>query len=227
MVISKPEIQKTSDGLIYQVRISDSALPEKLWYKVNNKYGDFVSGLSDAALAGLFIPAMQQGENITLEGDVSEELLFHINHDVQSIYGIYLPWLKKIRVEASPENEKTTPSSNVATGFSGGIDSFYTLSEHHYPEKVSQGFRLTHLLYNNVGSHGDGQIRLCRERYFRLKKLTKKLGLPFIVVDSNLDEFYKGFTFLQTHTPRDASVGLLLQNGLGKYLYSSSINYPN
>jgi len=83
MVISKPEIQKTSDGLIYQVRISDSVLPEKLWYKVNNKYGDFVSGLSDAALAGLFIPAMQQGENITLEGDVSEELLFHINHDLQ------------------------------------------------------------------------------------------------------------------------------------------------
>ena len=227
MIISRPEIKKTPDGLIYQVRIRDSSLPDKLWYKVNNQYADFVSEASDAALAGLFIPAMQQGENIFVEGNVSEDLLFHINNDVQSIYGIYLPWLKKIRVEAVSLHREVAGSSNVAAGFSGGIDSFYTLATHFYEKDVLPGYRLTHLLYNNVGSHGGGRDRLCRQRYFRLKKLTKKLDLPFVVVDSNLDDFYKGFTFLQTHTPRDASVGLLLQNGLGKFLYSSSINYPH
>ena len=170
---------------------------------------------------------MHYGEDIIIKGKVSENLLFHINNDFQAIYGIFHPHLKKVTVHADTTYNKSVISENVATGFSGGIDSFYTLGDHYYHENVPAGFRVTHLLYNNVGSHGGGGERLCAQKYQRLKNLAIKLGLPFIAVNSNLQEFYKDFSFIQTHTPRDASVGLLLQKGIGKYLYSSSVNYQH
>ncbi|MFO7977780.1 MAG: hypothetical protein R6U64_03905, partial [Bacteroidales bacterium] len=178
-----------------------------------------------APLVAMLFPAMTYGEDIIVEGSVSENLLFNINNDIQTIYSIFLPHLKRIRIHADQVYNHSHQTDNVASGFSGGIDSFYTLSQHFYSREVSPGFRITHLLYNNVGSHGQAGEALWRKRYHRLKRLPDKYGIPFIGVNSNLEMFYQDYSFLQSHTPRDASVALLLQNGLGKYLYSSSINY--
>jgi hypothetical protein len=46
-----------------------------------------------------------------------------------------------------------------------------------------------------------------------------------IAVNSNVADFYDGFTFQQTHTPRNASVALLLQAGIGRFLYASGYDY--
>ncbi len=49
------------------------------------------------------------------------------------------------------------------------------------------------------------------------------MGLPLVAVDSNLDECYSpGLRFQQTHTFRNASVALLLQAGIGRFLYAST-----
>ena len=225
MILSTPTIKKTKDGVVYEVRITDSAYPDRIWYQVKERFGDFLSDTLDAALAALIIPAMHKGEDIILKGKVAESLLFHINNDVQTIYGVFHPHLKKITVHADEVYSEARQTANVATGFSGGVDTFYTMANHYYAENISPGFKITHLLYNNVGSHGGGGEGLCAERYHRLKLLPRRLDIPFIVVNTNLSGFYKYYSFIQTHTPRDASVGLVLQNGLGKYLYSSSINY--
>ncbi len=225
MILSSPQIKKTKDGVVYEVHISDSSYPDRIWYQVKDRFGDFLSDTLDAALVALIIPAMHRKEDIILRGKVAESLLFHINNDVQAIYSIFHPHLIKITVHADHVYNQATQTANVATGFSGGVDSFHTLENHYYAENISPGFKITHLLYNNVGSHGGGGEGLCAERYHRLKILPRRLGIPFIVVNTNLNEFYKDYSFIQSHTPRDASVGLALQNGLGKYLYSSSINY--
>jgi hypothetical protein len=48
------------------------------------------------------------------------------------------------------------------------------------------------------------------------------------MVNSNVDAFYgKGLGNQQTHTLRNASVALLLQGGIGRYLYASSYNFKN
>lgn len=227
MHITRPELTETREGITYQVKLTATDYPGKLWYEVRGPYQDFVSGTSDAALAALLIPAMQRGEDIYLEGEVCSSLLFEANNDLQALFRIFHPKLKPIRIQAEGVYNHSQMAENVATGFSGGIDSFFTLSEHFYREDVAPEYRITHLLYNNVGSHGGGGQRLWAERYQRLKRLPEKLGLPFIAVNSNQQEFYPTFSFIQTHTPRDASVGLLLQKGIGKYLYSSSINYPH
>ncbi len=226
MIIKKPAIKIHQDKILYEVAVTTEApFPNKLWYQIDIGFGDFISETSDAPLLALLIPAMTYGEDIIVEGSVSENLLFNLNNDVQVIYSIFHPHLKKINIHAQRVYSHSYPSGNVASGFSGGIDSFYTLSQHFYPQEVSPGFRITHLLYNNVGSHGRAGEALWKKRFKRLKKLPDKYGIPFIGVNSNLSQFYRDYSFIQSHTPRDASVALLLQNGLGKYLYSSSINY--
>jgi hypothetical protein len=225
MFLNKPELKISDDQLTYTVNVTLPGLPEKLWYKVSSRYKDFVSDSLDAAVTALLIPAMQAGEDIIVKGKISDSLLYNLNNDVQSILSILHPQLKIIKIKADNVESSSPRSEHVATGFSGGVDSFCTLARNFYPDDVSPGYRITHLLYNNVGSHGQAGEALWAKRYHHLKRLPEKYGIPFIAVNSNLEEFYRDYSFISTHTPRDASVGLLLQNGIGRYLYSSSVNY--
>jgi hypothetical protein len=118
-------------------------------------------------------------------------------------------------------------AAGVATGFSGGIDSYCVLADHYFPLTPSS-CKITHLLFNNVGSHGKGGEALFRRRLNRLLPIAERIGLPLLIVDSNLDTFYRpSFKFHKTHTPRNASVALLLQGGLGRYMYASSYSFSD
>ena len=62
--------------------------------------------------------------------------------------------LKPIKVTAAATDDGGCPAPRaVGTGFSGGIDSFATIYEHH-EKPAPEGFKLTHLFFFNVGAHG-------------------------------------------------------------------------
>lgn len=134
------------------------------------------------------------------------------------------------QVSIYPENvicEQGKSASGVATGFSGGIDSYCALADHYFSD-IPKRFKVTHLLFNNVGSHGSGGEQLFRKRFERLIPTAELIGLPFLRIDSNLDLFYGNkLEFQQTHTLRNVSVALLLQGGVGRYLYASTYKYSD
>lgn len=226
MEISRPEIIKENGELIYRVRIRSGGETRDLWFKLEEQYGDMVTDFSDAPLVGLLIPAMARGEDIRIEGKLSEKLLYDLSGPLQHLLQIVIPSLRKVKISASEihgGDRKKGPG--VAAGFSGGIDSFCLLGDHYYSD-VPSGFKVTHLLFYNVGSHGANNEKLFRERYARLKPLTERIGLPFVWIDSNLASFYpKAYDFLQTHSIRNVSAALLLQNGIRRYLFASGYNY--
>lgn len=227
MILSAPIIKKNDSKVTYSVQVSKSKLPDLLWFEVDEKFGDYVSSSLDAALVALIIPAMYNGEDIVLKGKVSEDLVFQLNHDLQTVLLLFLPKLRRIQIYPEGFYDLVSDSSNVATGFSGGVDTFYTMAEHFYSNTVSEGYKVNHFFYNNVGAHGIAGQRLWLQKFHHLKKLPEKLNVPIIGVNSNLQDFFPNFRFIDTHTLRDASVGLLLQNGIGKYLYSSSIHFDH
>src|SRR4028118_737543 len=203
MKISKPELAK-QDNFQYRVRVSFSEGTETLWYSLGEEYADLVSDRSDAPLVALLIRAMACGEDIHLDGTISERLYYNLSRSYQHVLRAVIPSLRLINIYPDNVQPATQRASGVATGFSGGIDSFSVLADHHYTD-VPTGFRLTHLLYNNVGSHEKGGSRLFRERYEHIRPTAERIGLPFIAVDTNVSAFYSGFKFQQTHTPRNAS----------------------
>ncbi|WP_414552124.1 hypothetical protein [Anabaena sp. CCY 0017] len=228
MKIGNPEVIKEDKSLLYRVDVSFSEGDQTLWYSLDADYADLVSERSDAALVALLIPAMASGEDIHLSGTISEKLYYNLSDTYQRVLQLIIPSLRFIKIYPSDVQPASQKAAGVASGFSAGIDSFSLLADHHYKKDVPTGFRVTHLIYNNVGSHGGGAERLFRERYARLKPFVEEqLGLPFIAINSNLNSFYKGYNFQQTHTPRNTSVALMLQGGIGRFMYASAYTYSD
>lgn len=237
MKISKPQIIHDNKQITYQVNVNSTKGSKVLWYSLNESYENLLSDSSDPYLVGLLIPAMSVGEDIYVEGGVSERLLYNLSGPLQKILQHIIPSLRHINIyPAELYSSTNNRSPGVATGFSGGIDSFSVLADHHY-SAVLEGFKITHLIFNNVGS-GGGDEQLNLKRYNRLLPVTNRLGLPFVRINSNLNSFYIDYKenirspktrglFQQTHTLRNASVALLLQSGIGRYMYASSAKYKD
>ncbi|PMM03812.1 hypothetical protein BCT61_17535 [Vibrio breoganii] len=227
MIISQPRKTKKNGLIFYSVTVEDNSQKKDLWYSVDECYEELLTDFLDPFLVALIIPAMSEGENIHLKGRVSKKLLFNSSHPLQELLKVLIPSLKSIEIKADEEIISSKyKGSGVATGFSGGIDSFSVLADHYYSK--NDHCKLTHLLFNNVGSHGKGGERLFNSRYKKLENITKIIGLPLVKINSNLDSFYKdSLYFKQTHTFRNASVGLLLQKGIGDFMYASAYHFKD
>jgi len=229
MIINKPELTHRNGYIQYCVQVRFLGERKALWYRLSEEYADLVSDRSDAPLVALLIPAMLRGEDIHLEGTISEKLFYNLSGPFQKVLKLIIPSLHFITIIPSEVQPALSRGEGVATGFSAGIDSFCVLADHHYAD-VPKGFKITHLFFNNVGSHGPGENgnrRLFQKRYARIRPTTEKIGLPFIAIDTNMDSFYQGLDFQLTHTLRNASVALLLQRGIKRFLYASAYHYPN
>lgn len=230
MIISRPELSLQDGTIRYLVHIELSGERSTLWYSLSQEFAGLVSDRSDAALAALLIPAMMAGEDIRIGGTVSERLFFNLSGPFQKVLKLILPSLHLITIIPSEVQPAHGTGTGVAAGFSGGIDSFCLLADHYFAP-VPEGFRVTHLLFNNVGSHGfdheANSRHLFHKRCNRLKPVAERLGLPFVVIDSNVDSFYNGTPFIETPTIRNASVALLLQKGFRRFLLAACVHYPD
>lgn len=117
----------------------------------------------------------------------------------------------------------------MATGFSGGIDSFAAVIQHLIEER-SPGHRISHFLFHNAGSHGHGKPEddrnLFRQRYEKVQDFTREVGVPLIPVDSNLAEVFP-VNFITMHSALNASIPLVLQNQFQRYYYASANKYAD
>ncbi len=227
MIIHQP-IKNIKDNLLkVEFPIEFSNNESRLYYELEKEYEPLVDFTCDAALVALLIPAMKNGEDIIVNGDISQTLAAKIDSGLIQVINLLIPNTHEIKIEFKSviKNNKTRTASGVATGFSGGVDSYAVIKEY---TSVRSPIKLTHLLFNNVGSHGNCDSELFNKRHSRLIKKATEIGLPFIKVNSNLDHFYsKSINFQQTHTIRNASVALLLQNGISKFLYASAYQYKD
>jgi hypothetical protein len=227
MRISKPEILDRDGEIVYRVGVESSAGAQTLWYSLGKQFGNLVTNNCDAPLAALLIPAMAYGEDIRIDGAISERLYYNLSRAYQCVLKHVMPPLHRVAIHPADLESGGQRASGVATGFSGGIDSYCVMADHHYGD-LPAGFKITHLLFNNVGSHGAGAERLFLDRFARLTPLVERLGLPYIKINSNLNDFYPpGYDFQQTHTPRNVSAALLLQRGIGRFLYASAASYQD
>jgi hypothetical protein len=228
MKISSPKIEKTEHNIIYSSGIIFQNSTEKdLWFKIESNYENWITDSSDPLLLSMLLPAMTLGEDISVEGSVSEELYYACSIPLQSILIELIPSLKPIKITASSFYKSEKINNAVVTGFSSGVDSFTTINDFYY-NSVTDLFKITHLLFNDLGSHGNHQD-LFESRYQRCKKVADILGLDLIKIVSNIDFFYKHkeLGFMQTHTIRNSVIPHLLSPAISKFYYSSAYQYKN
>lgn len=222
-------IEKSYDA--NQVKLSSKVETKKgtfsLWFATDKKYDEFmVHERLDAFLLGLLIHAMELQEDIYLDAPVSEKLFYGIRNDLMKIYSLVSPVYKKIKIYPKElSNTALNPDQgNIVTGFSGGIDSFSVLYDHYYSQDVPENYRITHLIYNNVGAHGEKASVFFHKRYEFLKKFSEEEDLPFIKIDSNLYDILES-SFMDSVIIRNVASVMILQKLFSKYIYASGYSY--
>lgn len=229
IVLGSPSVEPDGTRTIYRVQVDGFPGIRSLWFSLPLEAAPLINARADAAVVALLMPAMAARRDIVVEGPVTSELAWNLRGDVQEVVRRVRPELSMVDIEVPHPLATEDGGSGVATGYSAGIDSYATLARHHFSADVPESLRVTHLLYNNVGSHGhgDGGRALYRHRLELLRPSAMSTGLPLIDVDSNLDDFYlaEHVGFQQSHTVRNAAVVHLLSSGIRRYLYASSMPF--
>ena len=202
---------------------------ERLWFSIPQ---DFKNSLSshrmDGFLVGMLYPAMFYGEDIHVQGCVSEKLLININKYVIPLIKSFSPNCNPIKVTADEISNTQFDCNGIGTGFSAGVDSFSTIYDR-YELENSLDYKINTFLFLNVGSHGWGKSAEMQAvarhkfntRFAYLKQYPDSLGIDFIPVDSNLHTFHP-WGHQRTHTLTSVAGVLILQARFRRYYYASS-----
>lgn len=208
----------------------DDGLSRELWFSLPSEYADwFSTDRCDGFVVGLLLQAMERNENIVTELPISATLWHNLQNYYIPMMTQAFPNLHPIKIIPESLTEAVTGSRGVATGFSGGIDSFAAVVKH-FVQETTPGFRVTHFLFHNVGAHGnsdpEASRRLFRQRYEIVKPFAEEIGLPTIPVDSNLGYVFAN-DYVKTYSAVNPAVVLVLQNGIHRYNYASGYKYAD
>jgi hypothetical protein len=204
----------------------DHEMPESLWFSVPVAQEDWISPRLDGVMLALLIPAMRRQEPLHLDGLVTDELFFNARTDLQQLLTTLDPTLRCIDITVTETAPPPKQSLNITTAFSGGIDSFSAIGDFFLAKQAPHSRRVSHLVFFNVGSHGQGGEKLFRERFSRLAPSASWLGLPFVSVNSNMDQWFENEDdFPKTHVIRSAATIQVLQQGIGRHLHASTYQW--
>lgn len=182
---------------------------EVLWYKVPKDYIEYyVTEQSDAFVVPMLYTAIALNKNITSEAPVSPSLKFQLNHHLLPCYN------KNIKIIAPNPKTKLLCENKVGTGYSGGVDCFYTIMKNttgSYP-------KLTHLCPINVGVYEEDSKfeNLIKKTY----DLADETNLECFYINSNIHKVLKD-SYLEVYSYRIMGAVLALQKLFSSYLYSS------
>lgn len=202
IVVGKPYIKKCNGKARLYVSLKGACSAKELFFEVDESMEEYLTtDDADAFLLMLIEYAQINNCNLRFETPITFALLDYVNE-------YYIPLLAKnikayndINVIAMPAMEKKTGNA-VGTGFSAGVDSFYTLYKQ-LDTRFNQ-LHITHILFANVGAQTYDYRESCRifeDKARRMKEIVLKVDdkIRFIEVNTNCLELYKktvghGFT---------------------------------
>ncbi len=233
MEINIPSLIKDGEVTKIQSEVTYGGTTKTVWFSVENKYAEFLTVEKlDAFLVAMLLPAMESGEDIYVRGAISAKLYYNITNYFMTIISLLRPKYKKITIYADHFSDGTEYqcSGGQVTGFSAGIDSFCVIYDHLTNSNTPEQYKISHLVFNNVGSHGRGNLekaqKLFQTRYNDNKGYPEEKNLEFIKVDSNLCEVIL-YDFLFTLLTLNVAAILTLQKKFSKYFFASAYQYKD
>lgn len=221
--IGKPRLVANGDQLtrlVSDIRVDNEI--RTVWAEVDNKYKDYLCyERSDAFVVGLLHYAMRHNHDIVCEAPMGEYLYYQLTTCLIDAVSKGSPRMHRIHIEADIDGSKLPCAGKVGTGISCGIDSLHVLAcQSSTPMKRHN---ITHLAFNNVGSHGEGERakQLFAERRKHAENFCQEYGFELTEVNSNLMDEFEQNHFL-THTYSSSFAIYVLQKLYAIYYYASS-----
>jgi hypothetical protein len=226
MIVTNIACVPTPDGCELSAQVifekADRA-PSTIFYRFSGLGPEAITPNSDPFLAATLLAAMVSGEDLRIEGRVSERLLTRIE-TIIDIYAAWTPGAGRVRVMADAD---ATPRGGRQVGlfFSCGVDSFHLLGKNMaggpgHAEPVSRlilvhGFDIA--LENRS---------LFEETLHHARIVADATAKQLTTVETNLREFSSPFTPWGRYFGSGlASVGLALGPMFSRCLIASSLAY--
>ncbi len=227
IVIGTPYVKVNNDKALLCADIEINNVKECLYFETEIIYEHYLNtDNNDAFILALLNSAMYEGLDLHSSYPVSERLLFQLNNYYIPIITSSMPELKPIKISAPWYTNKMITQNAVATGCSGGVDSFYTMLSYRNVEEKE--FQLTHVVFNNISTadNDDDRIRTLFEKDVNEKKIiAEELGLKAISVYTNLYKFYKSqFIYNFFFSAQYICIPYALNKLINTFYYSSGFS---
>lgn len=166
-----------------------------LYYEFDIRFAQYLCAeRSDAFVIGLITTAMENDMDIVFEAPISERLYYQLTTNYIPMISKFNPTRQKvINLIGSFTNLSIGNAGGIATGCSGGVDSFYTIVRHNSEHTVKE-YQLTHLIFSSCGTQDviSERIEAYYNNYYpRMQELANLLGCDCIGCYTNIHEFYK------------------------------------
>src|SRR6266446_10097077 len=152
---------------------------DEIYFKFDKRYKDFLMTDASPFAAALLIPSMKLGEDLIIEGSISEKLF----KNMREIQKTILSWnigCKPINIIPEKLIKDTQKPTEVATFFSGGVDSFYTYLKH-----VVDKDKIKYFISVNGFDIELHNPKLWEATLSNVKKIAQKENIKVIEVETN------------------------------------------
>ncbi len=224
--IGKPYVKEMPNSTRLCASVNYDGSDHEIWYGVEKKYAEFLCWERADAFLLAFLPyAMAFEHDIVIDAPVSERLYYQLVNYYIPCLAKFTHYYSAIQIDCT-ELDSTNfgiNASGVATGFSAGVDSFYSVLKH--LDNEEEEYKLTHLTFFKVGATGsfggEKAERVFKHRVNQFKEYATLHNLEFVIVDSNISEHAR-MSYNYIHTFRSMSAVLALQKLFRVYYYAST-----
>lgn len=193
---------------------------DTVYFTFDKKYAGWLREDASPFAAALLIPSMYRGENLVIEGTVSEKLYQGMHRTMETM----VKWnigMKQIKISATGTTKDDGDPKNVGTFFSGGVDSFYTYLKH----KSDKKDKITHFILVHGNDIGLRNKDLWEDTLKSVEQIAKADGIEMVVVKTNVQALIEPMiTQDYTHGGCLGGIGLCLRGGFRKIYIPSTFS---
>ncbi len=183
-----------------------------------------VSESADAFVPALLVPSLEKGEPLEIVPPISRSLATRIPRIVDVLLALF-PNFHRVDVCVRSGEESGIQSGNwVATLFSGGVDSFYTLLKGLSSHTATE-FRPTHLLFMRGLEQRLDESGAADATLAVIEEVAQAFGVRVICGQTNLRMLFGLNYELYYHAAALIASGLVLSNGIRRLLVPSTYSY--
>ena len=190
--IYKPEIRLEKENTVLFSKIKENGTEKEISYSVENKYSKYlVTERSDAFVTAILYYAMFKDFDIEWEGLCSEQLIAQIKLFYIPTVANNYEFMHEIELNGAITSERLQNEGKVGTGYSGGVDSLYTV--HRFIESKYTKLKLTHAVFTDFFTEGMGeeyQELFWQQNMKTVKPIVEAIGMEFVPVRLKIDSMY-------------------------------------
>lgn len=225
LVIGKTYLRQEAKRTLLCAPVTINEETHEAFFSVEQEFARYLTPeRSDAFVVGFLTTAMRMGWDIECHTPMTKRLHYQIANYLIPPMANNMEIYRPISIHAPVCDEKLPCEKAVGTGWTGGVDSMYTLMNH--IELENPGQRLTHLVIANNGAleSKENQKLLAHMAEKARNGVAAELGLQVITIDSNL-QLLQEENYLAVAAFRLPAVILAVQKLFGVFLNSAGYEF--